>query len=72
MHLAEFLKNTSQAELAARLSVTQSAVSQWLRGRVPAERVIAVEVATDGLVSRHELRPDIFGPSPESQKQAAA
>jgi len=29
-------------------------------GRVPAERVLAIENATDGVISRHELRPDLY------------
>lgn len=37
--------------------ITPQAISQW--GRVPAERVLDVERVTG--VSRHELRPDIFG-----------
>lgn len=48
------------AKLARALGVKSQAISQWKR--VPAERVIAVETATDGKVSRHELRPDIYPP----------
>lgn len=46
------------AKLAAALGCTSQAVSQWKR--VPAERVIAVERATAGKVSRHQLRPDLY------------
>jgi len=46
--------------LAAVLGTSPQAVSQW--DRVPPGRAIAVECATG--VSRHELRPDIFGPAP--------
>ncbi|HXC39847.1 MAG TPA: Cro/CI family transcriptional regulator [Burkholderiales bacterium] len=60
MNLADYLKNTSQEAFAKRLGVTQSAVSQWIRKRVPGERVLAIEAATDGIVSRHELRPDLY------------
>lgn len=54
----------SQAALAAKIGKTQQAVSHWLKkdGRVPAELVLAVETASG--VSRHELRPDIFGLAP--------
>ncbi|RYC10376.1 transcriptional regulator [Ciceribacter ferrooxidans] len=38
--------------------VTSQAVSQWQR--VPANRVLDVERVSG--VSRHELRPDIYGP----------
>jgi DNA-binding transcriptional regulator YdaS (Cro superfamily) len=42
-------------------SITPQAISQW--ERVPADRVLQVETASG--VSRHELRPDIFGPMAE-------
>ncbi|MDX2224926.1 MAG: pyruvate, phosphate dikinase [Rhodospirillaceae bacterium] len=46
------------AALARAINVTPQAVSQW--DRVPAERVLAVETATAGKVSRHDLRPDLY------------
>ncbi|WP_425087795.1 transcriptional regulator [Stappia sp.] len=54
------------AKLAAALSergvkITPQAISQW--NRVPSGRVIVVEEITG--ISRHELRPDIFGAVPE-------
>lgn len=42
--------------------VTSQAVSQW--ERVPVSRVLDVERVTG--ISRHELRPDIFGAIPEA------
>jgi DNA-binding transcriptional regulator YdaS (Cro superfamily) len=45
-------------KLAAALGIKSQAVSQWRR--VPGERVIAVERATGGAVTRHELRPDLY------------
>lgn len=57
--------NTSQSALAEPLRVTQSAVSQWLASRVPAERVLDVERATGGAVTRFELRADLYGDAPE-------
>ena len=48
------------ARLAELLGVTGQAVGQW--DRVPAERVLAVERATDGKVLRTELRPDLYPP----------
>lgn len=48
-----------QAELAAALKITSGAISQW--SQVPPERALEVERITG--ISRHDLRPDIFGPS---------
>jgi TorA maturation chaperone TorD len=45
------------SELARQLGISQPSVSSWTR--VPAERVIAVEVATG--VDRAVLRPDLYG-----------
>ena len=53
--------------LASEIGVTSQAISQW--DQVPAERVLAVERATG--VSRYELRPDIYGPPPETERQAS-
>lgn len=67
MNLKQYFDMTddTQQALGKRLNppVTQGAVSQWLAdgGRVPAERCLDVERATQGLVSRFELRPDIYG-----------
>ena len=53
--------------VAEKIGVRYQAVQAWLRrGRVPAERVLAVEAVTG--VSRHELRPDLY---PDDRKAAA-
>lgn len=56
----------SQAELARRIGKKQAHVWNWLNRdqSVPAEVVLSIERATDGAVTRHELRPDIYGPRP--------
>lgn len=46
--------------LARAIGLRSQAVSQWFR--VPAARVLDVERVTG--VSRHELRPDVFGSEP--------
>ena len=48
----------SQQTLARALGITQQALSQWKRRRIPAERVLDVERITG--VPRHDLRPDIY------------
>lgn len=61
--LAAAIEACGNALLLARaVGVTPQAVNDWKRrGRVPAERVIAVEAATGGLVTRYQLRPDLYG-----------
>lgn len=50
------------------LGVSQGLVWQWLNGktRITAERALDIEQKTSGSVSRYELRPDVFGSSPDS------
>lgn len=48
----------TQQELAQRIGVTPSALSQW--DRVPHLRVLTVERVTG--IPRHELRPDLYPP----------
>lgn len=52
----------SQAELARRIDKKQAHVWNWLNRdkEVPAEAVIPIERATEGKVTRHELRPDLY------------
>lgn len=43
--------------------VGQSTVREWLKsGALPPEHVLMVEQRTG--ISRHDLRPDIYGPAP--------
>ena len=56
----------SQSALARALgdNVKQGHVWYWLekgQGKVPAEYCAAIELATGGKITRHDLRPDIFG-----------
>jgi hypothetical protein len=53
-------------QLAEALAINPSAISQW--EKVPAERVPAVEEATG--ISRHDLRPDLYGPAPKKKRAA--
>ena len=50
-----------QSALARKLDVSpQSVQKMCATGRVPAERVLEIERATDGEVTRFELRPDLY------------
>lgn len=41
--------------------ITPQGISDWKRkGRVPAERVLALEEILGGRITRHELRPDLY------------
>lgn len=52
-----------QSALARACGVKQGHVWHWLNKSrsVPANYVLTIETATGGAVTRHELRPDIFG-----------
>jgi len=55
-----------QKNLAKMMGVSKQAVTKW-RKKVPAERVLKIESATNGAVTRHELRPDLY---PEEDRAA--
>lgn len=60
-------------ELARKIGVaTPQVVANWrTRKSVPPEYCIPVEEATDGEVTRHDLRPDIFGDPPKRRAVSA-
>ena len=50
-----------QASLARKIGVSPQVVQQWIaKNQTPPARVIAVERATGGRVTRSELRPDLY------------
>lgn len=53
----------SQSALAQALDVSPQFINQLANGSrpIPATLVRKIEAATDGRVSCHDLRPDIFG-----------
>lgn len=55
-------------KLARELGITHGAISQWRE--VPPLRVIDVERITG--ISRHELRPDMFGPKSDNARKVGA
>lgn len=51
------------------IKMSQANVWNWLnrsKGVVPAEHCPAIEFAVGEKVTRYDLRPDVFGPSPDS------
>lgn len=60
----------SQYELAKRMGCSQAKVS-WLlvsAEQIKAEDAVAIEAATDGQVSKQDLRPDLFGEREHSRE----
>lgn len=58
--------------MARVLSIKAPSIIGWKnRGQVPADRCIAIEVATNGKVTRYDLRPDVFGRDPAAQDEVA-
>lgn len=60
----------SQQALADALGIRSPSITEWKqRRRVPAERCMAIEVATGRAVTCHDLRPDVF-PAPPTTEAA--
>ncbi|AJY44685.1 YdaS family helix-turn-helix protein [Martelella endophytica] len=68
-HLLAYLnaERGRRVALAMQLNLQPSAISQWKV--VPPTRVLAIEARTG--ISRHLLRPDIYGDIPEGSQEAA-
>lgn len=62
----------TQAEAAKLLGVSQAAVSKLLSGKAKPSYKTAIAAEKTGKVTRHHLRPDIFGPSPNQPVPAPA
>ncbi len=61
-----------QSQMADLLGVTPQAVSKWInKSRAPAERCLDIEAATEGKVTRYQLRPDVYGDAEPKRKRAA-
>jgi DNA-binding transcriptional regulator YdaS (Cro superfamily) len=59
----------TRTALADALGIHRSAISQWTFVPVwPKNRVFEIEHLTKGKVSRHEMRPDLFGPAPKKRR----
>jgi DNA-binding transcriptional regulator YdaS (Cro superfamily) len=56
----------SARKLAEALNVKPQSVGKW-RNQIPAERVREIERLTDRAVTRYEMRPDVFGETPDGE-----
>jgi len=48
----------TQSQLAEKFGVQDAAITKWEKGRVPAERVLAVSDVTG--LPPHRIRPDLY------------
>ncbi|AUW32603.1 helix-turn-helix domain-containing protein [Acidithiobacillus caldus] len=64
----------SQSALAKATGLSQAAVSKWVRGldRVSPRSAIAIQRATNGLVTKEQLCPDIFDDASNREDQQGA
>jgi DNA-binding transcriptional regulator YdaS (Cro superfamily) len=69
--LAEAVRKVgSQSAFGRLIKKRQSTVREWLMAdRLPGEYVLAIEAATG--VSKHRLRPDVYGAEPDVVDAAA-
>lgn len=49
-----------QLKIRGKETVTRQAIEAWRSNGVPPINVIAVELATDGVVKREVLRPELY------------
>ncbi len=71
MNMIDLLKESLpkvQAEAGRLINVSQPTIHKWLTGKTKpsAKSAILIERMTNGRVTRNALRPDIFGPAPDS------
>lgn len=59
-----------QAQIARDLDITPQFVSQWVTGRRPVPAWAARVMEEKYGVSKHQLRPDVFGDHPVDQAAA--
>jgi DNA-binding transcriptional regulator YdaS (Cro superfamily) len=63
MMIGDLIKRAAElsggmTKLTSKIGVSKSAPYSW--GRIPADRVLAIEAATGGQLSRHTMRPDLY------------
>lgn len=86
MDLGSYLSKTniSPTDFVASLAqygvkVKPQAVRNWIEPegsdnfrRPSPKKIHAIEAATSGVVTRHDLRPDVYGPKPSKRRKVAA
>jgi DNA-binding transcriptional regulator YdaS (Cro superfamily) len=75
MNMIDLLKESlpkTQAEAGRLLQVSQTTIHKWMTGKAKpsAKSAIRIEKLTHGKVTRNALRPDIFGPAPDSSAKS--
>lgn len=57
------------------IDLDHETIRKWFKGDLqPGARLDlmeAIEAATDGRVTRHDQRPDVYGPPPKTKRRAA-
>lgn len=61
---AKLIRLKPAMEIAEALGIYPNAVFQWRHKGIPAARVLQLEKLTKGKLTRHQMRPDVFGKRP--------
>jgi len=63
--IADVIDRVGSSELARRLGCSKQMVSHWRVGRYKptAEAAVEIELVTNGLITRSDLRPDLWPPA---------
>ncbi|MDC8456888.1 YdaS family helix-turn-helix protein [Marinobacter sp. DS40M6] len=57
----------TKRKVAEICGISPPALNYWKR--VPSEHCIELERASDGAVTRYQMRPDVFGVAPDHSKE---
>ncbi|MCP4342922.1 MAG: helix-turn-helix domain-containing protein [Desulfobulbaceae bacterium] len=62
MRLKTYIDEIGQSAFARQIGVSKQTVNHWVHGRQKPtpEKARIIEVRTDGVVTREDVRPDIF------------
>lgn len=58
-----------QAEFGRRIGAAPAFVYQWVTDKRPVPPRFARAIEAEFGVSRHDLRPDVFGPAPDEARE---